>query len=88
MNDRNDNPEDLSFLEAPVDQHLSVQEFHVITIQDTDDPPEVDLVLDVEHIETGHAWRQSINMGRDQFKQYVNTLVYAATTAGIDLGNK
>lgn len=85
MSDRNDEPEDLSYLEVPVEQHLSVQEFHIIAIQDTQNPPEFDIILDVEHIETAHAWRQSLNMGRDQFIQYVRMLNYAADTAGIEL---
>jgi hypothetical protein len=85
MTERNDNPEDLSYLEMPVDQMLSVREYHIVTVQDTENPPEFDVILDVTHMETGHQWRQDVSLGRDQFAQFVRMLNYAAETAGIEV---
>ena len=84
MNDRNDNEEDLSYLEVPVDQHLTMRDVHIIAIKDTENPPEFDIVMDIEHVETAHQWRQSVNIGREQFAQYLEMLIYAAKTAGVE----
>lgn len=85
MNDRNNEPEDLSYLEQPIDQMVTVQEYHIITVQETDNPPEFDIILDIEHVETGHGWRQDMTMGREQFIQFVRMLNYAAKTAGVEV---
>lgn len=77
--------EDLSFLEQEVEQHLTLRDFHIVTIQDTQEPPEFDIIQDVEHIETGHSWRQSQSFGRDQFVQYVKMLLFAAYTADVEI---
>ena len=77
--------EDLSFLEAEVEQHLTLRDFYIVTIQDTDEPPEFDVIQDVEHIETGHGWRQSQSFGRDQFIQYIRMLMFAAAAADVEI---
>ena len=48
------------------EQFLEVQSFFAVTTEHSNDPPELHLVLDIEHAETGHTWRAAAKFSRHQ----------------------
>ena len=69
--------------EQPTDQHLNVEAMQAMTIQVEDDPPELELILDVEHADTGHIWRQSLRLTKAKWVELMQLLDFVADTEGV-----
>lgn len=60
--------------EAKPEQFLEVQSFFAIATSHSNDPPELHMILDVQHTETGHAWRGAYKFSRHQMVDLVKLL--------------
>ena len=53
--------------EQPADQLLEVIDFHATTNRKGTNPPTLLLIIDVQHSETGIAWRQQLSITGDKW---------------------
>ena len=71
--------------DQPVDQQLVARAMFTTLNYAVDTPPELELVFDVEHAGTSHAWRTSITLNRDQMIELTGLLVHGCRGSGIDI---
>lgn len=64
--------------QAPADQHLEMVAIHVTTDRHAHDPPVLNMMLDVVHVESGTQWRQQLSVTRELWVEMMQLLAYAA----------
>jgi len=69
---------------TPPEQVLDVQDMHAVLTAQSDNPPELLLTLDVQHVETKHSWRLAQHFSRDQLIELTHLLVYICNENDID----
>jgi hypothetical protein len=71
--------------QAP-DQHLRVLDMHAYTINEEPDPPQVLLMLTVQHEETGNQWLQQAELNRVQLQSLTSLLMHICRNNNVEVG--
>jgi len=69
---------------TPTEQHLTCGSLASITRMGVEDPPQLTLVMDVTHNETGLDWRQEINFNGMKMLELTQLMIHTCEQVGLD----